>query len=123
MIVENKHREMAKQYTKRHCKTREDKDALQEIVHRAQLTTEGPCQGLQGEQEFDVQEPALFLRGRLYGGLYCGHKGKGYATEVVTTGKLPPDDLEGVKDNSGEAQSQQDNDKETKGRRQSQEGS
>ena len=40
--------------------------------------------------------------------------------EVVTTAKkLPPDDLEGVKDNSGEAQSQQDNDKETRGRRQS----
>jgi hypothetical protein len=27
------------QYTKRHCKTREDRDALQEIVHRAWLTT------------------------------------------------------------------------------------
>ena len=30
---------MVKQYTKRHRKTREDEDALQEIVHRAQLTT------------------------------------------------------------------------------------
>ena len=51
---------------------------------------------------------------------YYGYKGKEYAMEVVTTAKkLPPDDLEGVKDNSGEAQSQQDNDKETRGRRQS----
>jgi hypothetical protein len=39
-------------------------------------------------------------------GLYYGHKGKGYATEVVTTAeKLPPDN------------------KETGSRRQSQEGS
>jgi hypothetical protein len=37
---------------------------------------------------------------------YYRYKGKGYATEVVTTAeKLPPDNLEGVKDNSGEAQS------------------
>ena len=39
-------------------------------------------------------------------GLYYGRKGKGYATEVVTTEKLPPDNLEGVKDDSGKAQSQ-----------------
>ena len=64
----------------------------------------------------DVQEPALFLRGRLDEGLCCGHKGKGYATEVVTIAeKLPPDD---TKDDLGEAQDQQDNDKETKSRRQ-----
>ena len=31
--------ETVKQYTKRHYKIREDKDALQENVHRAQLTT------------------------------------------------------------------------------------
>ena len=31
--------ETVKQYIKRHCKTREDEDALQEIVHRTQLTT------------------------------------------------------------------------------------
>ena len=38
-------------------------------------------------------------------GLYYGHKGKGYAMEVVTTAeKLPPDGLEDIKDNSGEAQ-------------------
>ena len=72
----------------------------------------------------DVQESALFLKGGLDEGPYRGHKGKGYAMEVVTTAeKLPPDDLEDVKDNLGEAQSQQDNDKETKSRRQSQEGS
>ena len=54
----------------------------------------------------DVQEPTLFLRGRLDEGLYCGHKSKGYVMEVVTTAeKLPPDD------------------KETGSRRQSQEGS
>jgi hypothetical protein len=41
-------------------------------------------------------------------------------TEVVTTAeKLLLDNLKGVKDNLGEAQSQQDNNKETKGRRQS----
>jgi hypothetical protein len=53
----------------------------------------------------DVQGSALFLRGGLNEGLYYGHKNKGYATEVVTaTEKLPPDDLEDVKDNLGEAQ-------------------
>jgi hypothetical protein len=52
----------------------------------------------------DVQESALFLRGGLNEGLYYRHKGKGYATEVVTTAeKLPPGDLEDIKDNSGEA--------------------
>jgi hypothetical protein len=72
----------------------------------------------------DVQESALFLRDRLHEGLYCGRKGKRYAMEVVTTAeKLPPDDLEDVKDDSDDAQSQQDKDKETRSRRQSQEGS
>ena len=42
----------------------------------------------------DIQELALFLRGRLHKGLYCGYKGKGYATEVVTiTERLPPNDI------------------------------
>jgi len=55
---------------------------------------------------------------------YYGHKGKGYATEVVITAKkLPPDGLKDVEDDLGEAQNQQDNNKETKSRRQSQEGS
>ena len=37
--------------------------------------------------------------------LYYRHKGKGYATEVVTTAKkLPLDDLEDVKDDLSEAQ-------------------
>ena len=63
----------------------------------------------------DIQEPALFLRGRLHEGLYCGRKGKRYAMEVVTTAeKLPPDDLEDIKDNSGEAQNQQDSDRDKK---------
>ena len=54
----------------------------------------------------DIQEPALFLRDRLYEGLYCRRKGKGYAKEVVTTAeKLPPDDLEDVKDDLDDAQS------------------
>ena len=67
--------------------------------------SEGLCQGLQGEQALDVQEPALFLRGRLNEGLYYGRKSKGYATEVVTaTEKLLLDDLEDIKDNLGEAQ-------------------
>ena len=44
----------------------------------------------------DVQESALFLRGGLDEGPYRGHKGKGYAMEVVTiTEKLPPDGFEG----------------------------
>ena len=59
----------------------------------------------------------FFLRGHLYKGLYCGHKGKEYATEVVTiTEKLLPDDFEDTKDSLGKAQSQQDNDKETRSR-------
>jgi len=64
----------------------------------------------------DIQELALFLRGCLDEGLCCGHKGKGYATEVVIIAeKLPPDN---TKDDLGEAQDQQDNNKETKSRRQ-----
>jgi hypothetical protein len=56
------------------------------------------------EQELDIQEPALFLRGRLHKGLYCRHKGKRYTMEVVTAAKkLPPDDLEDIKDNSDDA--------------------
>jgi len=36
---------------------------------------------------------------------YCGHKGKGYATEVVIIAeKLPPDGLKDVKDDLGKAQ-------------------
>ena len=38
---------------------------------------------------------------------------------VITAKKLPLDNLKGVKDNLGEAQSKQDNNKETRGRRQS----
>ena len=37
----------------------------------------------------------LFLRGGLNEGLYCRHKGKGYATKVVITEKLLPDGFEG----------------------------
>ena len=49
-------------------------------------------------------------------GLYYGHKAKGYATEVVIIAeKLPPDN---TKDDLGEAQDQQDNNKETKSRKQ-----
>jgi hypothetical protein len=60
----------------------------------------------------DVQESALFLRDRLHKGLYRGRKDKGYAMEVVTIAeKLPPDELEDIRDNSGKAQSQQDKDK------------
>jgi hypothetical protein len=52
----------------------------------------------------DVQEPALFLRDRLYKGLYCGYKGRRYAIKVVIIAeKLPPDDLEDIKDSLGEA--------------------
>jgi hypothetical protein len=52
----------------------------------------------------DVQEPALFLRGRLNEGLYCRRKGKRYATEVVTTAeKLLPDGFEDIEDDSDDA--------------------
>jgi len=52
----------------------------------------------------DVQESALFLRDRLHEGPYCGRKGKRYAMEVVITAeKLLLDNLEDIKDNSGEA--------------------
>jgi len=38
-------------------------------------------------------------------GLHYGHKGKGYATEVVTIAKkLPLDDLEDMDNSLGEAQ-------------------
>jgi hypothetical protein len=48
------------------------------------------------EQELDVQEPALFIRGHLNKGLYCGRKGKRYTMEVVVIAeKLPPDGFEG----------------------------
>ena len=51
----------------------------------------------------DVQESALFLRDRLHEGLYCGRKGKEYATEVVTIAeKLLLDGFEDIKDNLGE---------------------
>ena len=43
------------------------------------------------------------LRGRLKEGLYYGHKGKGYAMEVVITAeKLLLDNLKDIKDNLGE---------------------
>ena len=59
------------------------------------------------DQEFDVQGLAAFLRDRLHEGLYCGREGKRYAMEVVTiAAKLPPDDLEDIKDNLGEARNQ-----------------
>ena len=52
----------------------------------------------------DVQEPALFLRGRLHKGLYRGRKGKRYTMEVVITAeKLPLDNLKDIKDSLGEA--------------------
>jgi len=107
---------MVKQYIKRHCKTREDKDALQEIVYRAQLTTLNlsyphatkdrtePCLAelVKGLIE-DTRETGIGRTGSsafsseivLMKGLYYGRKGKGYATEVVTTAeKLPPDGKE-----------------------------
>ena len=62
-----------------------------------------------------MQEPALFFRGSLNKGLYYGYKSKGYTTEVViVTKKLLPDDLEDIKDNLGEAQNQQDSDRDKK---------
>ena len=66
----------------------------------------------------DVEESALFLRGRLNEGLYYGHKGKEYAMEVVTIAeKLLLDGFEDIKDSSDDAQSQQDSDEETESRR------
>ena len=49
----------------------------------------------------DVQESALFLRDCLHEGLYCGCKGKRYATKVVTTPRSCYWMV--LKDNSGEA--------------------
>ena len=71
-----------------------DKDALQEVVHRAQLTTKGPYQGLQGNGNWTYRSQR-FSSDRLHEGLYCGRKGKGYATEVVTIEKLLLDGFEG----------------------------
>ena len=67
MVLENKNRETAKRYIKRHCKIREDKDALQEI----------------GNRNLTDRSQRFFLRGHLYKGLYCGHKGKEYARKEV----------------------------------------
>ena len=51
----------------------------------------------------DVQELALFLRDRLYKGLYYGLKGKRYAIEVVIAAKkLLLGNLKDIKDNLGE---------------------
>ena len=70
------------------------------------------------EQELDIQEPALFLRDCLYKGLYYRYKGKRYIIEVVIIAKkLLLDNLKDIKDNLGEVQSQQDNNKETRSRR------
>ena len=90
-----------------------DKDAMQEIVYRPQMTTLSHPYTTEDrtepylaklvkdlikdykEQELDVQESALFLRDRLHEGLYCRRKGKGYATEVVSNEKLSPNGFEG----------------------------
>ena len=64
----------------------------------AQLTTERALLRVTREQEFDVQEPALFLRGRLDEGCIID-KGKRYVTEVViTVEKLQLDNLKDIKD-------------------------
>ena len=53
----------------------------------------------------DVQEPAFSLRLFLTKDYY-GYKGKEYATEVVIIAeKLPLNNLKGIKNNLGEAQS------------------
>ena len=80
--------------------------------------------GYKGNRNQTYRNQRFFLEIFLTKGLYCGHKGKRYATEAVTTAKkLPLGDLKGIKDNLGKVQNQQDNDKETKSRRQSQKGS
>jgi len=88
---------------------------LQEIVHRAQLTTinlshphttedrtkpylTNPVKDLikdyKGNRNWTYRSQ-YFLEIVLTKGLYYGRKGKGYATEVVTIAeKLPPDDKE-----------------------------
>ena len=63
----------------------------------------------------DIQEPVLFLRSYLHKGLYCGHKGKRYTIEVVITAeKLLLNNLKDIKDSLGEAQNQQDSNKDKK---------
>ena len=114
------------------------KKALQEIVYRARLTTLNLSHPYATE---DRTKPHLvklvkdfvkdykgsrnwtcrsqhFLGIVLTKGLYYGYKGKGYVSEVVTIAKkLLLDGFEDTKDDLDKAQSQQDNDKETKSRR------
>src|ERR1700733_5626920 len=93
-----------------------DKDALREIVYRAQLTTLSPShphatedrtkpyltnpvkgfvKDYKGNSNWTYRSQRFSSRGSLNEGLYYGHKSKGYATEVVTTAKKPlPDDKE-----------------------------
>jgi len=99
-----------------------DKDALQEIAHRTQLTiislnhpyttedrTKPYWDKLVKDLVKDYKENRIWMyrsqrfssRGCLDEGLHCGHKGKGHATEAVTiTEKLTPDN---IKDDLDEA--------------------
>ena len=120
MILENKHHGTVKQDTKealirRHCKR---------SYIGAQLTTERACQGLQGSRNLTYRSQRFCSEVVLTKDCIVDIKDKEYATEVVTIAeKLPLDGFTDIKDSLGEAQNQRDNDKETKGRRQSQEGS
>jgi len=100
------------------------KDVLQEIIYRAQLTTlslnyphttkdrtkpywarlvKDHVKGYKGSRNWTCRS-RHFLEIVLIKGLYYRHKGKGYATEVVTTAKkLLLDGFKDIKDNSGEA--------------------
>ena len=96
MKLENKHYGTVKRYTRRHCKTREDKDALQEIVHRAQLAklVKSLVKDYKGNRNWTYRSQR-FSSGRLNEGPYRGRKGKRYTTEVVTIEKLLLDGFEG----------------------------
>jgi hypothetical protein len=101
MILESKHRGNGKAVYERAT----DKDALQEIVHRARLTTlslsypyatkdrtkpylakqvKDRVKDYKGSRHWTYRSQRFSSEVVLYEGLYCGRKGKRYATEVVT---------------------------------------
>ena len=95
MTPENKYRGNGKVVYKEALQDKRRQMLCKRSYIGAQLTTERVLSRVTREQEFDIQELALFLRDRLHKGLYCGRKGKRYATEVVSNEKLLPNGFEG----------------------------
>ena len=88
-----------------------DKDALQEIVYGAQLTTEGLCQGLQGNRNLTYRNQHFCSEVVLTKDYIMDIKDKRYTIKVVTIAKkLPPDGFEGQLRQSTESAGQRQRD-------------